>query len=74
MTTIYDSTRQVKPSTFGRGILRSLPSDPAPFPSFADRQWWAAESNGQTSDLDRHVDEMFAESEAIGRLEMGLCC
>jgi hypothetical protein len=73
MTILYDSTRPVKPSTFACGILRSAPVDHLDMTQ-ADREWWTAVSNGRDADLDRHVDAIFAEAEAIARLEMGLCC
>jgi hypothetical protein len=71
MTTIYDSTRQVKSNTFARGIL-ARPTEGAPNTQ-SDRAWWAQESAAiESARLDAMVDELFAEAEAIRRLELGI--
>jgi hypothetical protein len=70
MTTIFDSTRQVKSGGFGRGILRSTPVDRLDMTE-ACRRWWAAASNGP-SELDRLADEMAAERAALDAMERGV--
>lgn len=70
--TIFDSIcREVKPSrTFGRGLVRSLPTHRAPFTA-SDVAWLVAE---RAAAEDRHHDQLAGEAEAMARHERGLCC
>lgn len=71
---LFDATRRTVSPHFGLGILPSCPTFRAPAP-FEDMQW-AAEYFGRTT-VDYDVVELearAAESAALDRLEMGLCC
>jgi hypothetical protein len=73
VTILYDCTRPVKPArTFGLGILAARPHAFTVF-SPADEAW-LVQDNARRTELDHEVDAMFAESEAIARLEAGICC
>lgn len=48
MRTLFDSARISKATTFGHGLLRSLPSLYSAA-SQADRDWWTAETLGGAS-------------------------
>lgn len=77
MTILFDARRPVKTSKpFGKGLLRSTPSYAAPYTQ-ADLDWLAqdnARREAEARELDRLVDELHAECEALSRLERGLCC
>lgn len=70
MTILFDARRPVKSARrFGAGLLASVPTEPAPFPSFDDAAWWAYESARAE---DARLDRQAAEAEATARHEMGL--
>jgi hypothetical protein len=74
MTTLFDSTTIVKPSTFGRGVLASHPDDTMPYTA-ADLAW-AAQEFGETTEggeCESDYDELAAaEAAALDALELGL--
>ena len=66
MTTIFDSTRPVKSTRFGSGILRSVPTHRKPYTA-EDERWAAQAFNADTTDY----DVLAAEAVALDRLTAG---
>ena len=72
MTTLYNSSVPVKTTRrFAAGLTRSLPTYTTPFT--ASDLDWLADDNANRAELDRIVDQMFAEAEAVRLVEAGLC-
>lgn len=70
MTILFDARRPVKSGRrFAAGLLASVPTELAPFPSFADAAWWAAESARLE---DARLDGAAAEATALDTLTRGL--
>ena len=70
---LYDATRKVKRNRpFARGVFASRPFRP----SDADASWWAAHSPeaiaAEEARINREVDQLFRESEALDRMSRGL--
>jgi hypothetical protein len=70
MTTLFDATARCNPNrTFGRGLLRSLPTTRRTW-SDADASWAAAEFSRELSN-EPDYDRLAAIAEAQDRLERG---
>jgi hypothetical protein len=70
MTILYPTTALVKTRRFGAGILPSVPSYQADHTA-SDEAWYVSDSISRRA-LDAEVDALFAESEAIRLVELGL--
>jgi hypothetical protein len=77
MTTLYHFATPVKSARrFGAGVHRWQPAYRADHTT-ADEAWLIVDNARREQaarELDRRVDEMAAEAEALARLEAGLCC
>jgi hypothetical protein len=75
MTILFDGTETRKSNrSFGRGVLASRPATAVPC-TISDLAW-ASQTFGEISDrrdaaLDRHLDALAAEAEALDRLTAG---
>ncbi len=73
MTILFDARRPVKSHRpFGRGILASAPVFVVDHTT-ADAAWWAANAPANVGP-EPDWDALAAESAALSRLEIGLCC
>lgn len=73
MTILYPAPAAVKSARrFGAGLLATRPTYRADHTA-ADAAWLAAD-NARRERLDRRVDELAVERDALSRLEAGLCC
>jgi hypothetical protein len=72
MSILFDRTRPVKgPADFGRGVFARRAGHTA-----SDEAWLVADNARREADaraLDRLVDELAGEADAVRRLETGLC-
>ena len=69
MTTLYDSARPVKPSNFGRGILRSAPSQRVSY-SDADLAEYMA-YHAARDEENRRLEQQAGVYECRSRMDAG---
>jgi hypothetical protein len=68
---LFDATRRhPAPRTFGRGLLRPLPTYRAPYTA-ADAAWAAQAFSRPVTAYDLHLEALAKEAEAQDRLERG---
>lgn len=62
MTTLYHFAANVKPASFGKGILASRPTYHATYTAGDDA--WRVEDNARREAENRHYDALYADREA----------